>query len=79
MVDSAMSFTGVVQNLSLIVDTAKNLSLVGSSGIDVQIDETSVAKQKFNKGLLVKERWLFDGVCPEQGRGFVCTIPVYIC
>ena len=30
MVDSAMSFTGVVHNLSLKVDAVKNLSLIGA-------------------------------------------------
>ncbi len=38
MIDSAMSFTGVVQNLSLTVDAVKNLSLVGSQGIDVNLE-----------------------------------------
>ena len=38
MVDSAMSYTGVVQNLSLTVDAIKNLSLVGSQGIDVNLE-----------------------------------------
>ena len=37
MIDSAMSFTGVVQNLSITVDAIKNLSLVGSQGIDVNL------------------------------------------
>ncbi|HAL04500.1 MAG TPA: hypothetical protein DCP58_05265, partial [Verrucomicrobiales bacterium] len=37
MVDSAMSFTGVVHNLSLTVDAVKNLSLIGSRGIDVNL------------------------------------------
>ena len=48
---------------------------IGGLGIKIQIDETLVAKQKFNKGRLVKERWLFGGVCPEQGRGFVQFVP----
>ena len=38
MIDSAMSFTGVVQNLSITVDAIKNLSLVGSQGIDVTLE-----------------------------------------
>jgi len=38
MVDSAMSFTGVVHNLSLTVDAVKNLSLIGSQGIDVHLE-----------------------------------------
>lgn len=38
MVDSAMSFTGVVQHLSLMVDSIKNLSLIGSRGIDVHLE-----------------------------------------
>ena len=38
MVDSAMSFTGVVHNLSLTVDAVKNLSLIGSRGIDVHLE-----------------------------------------
>ena len=38
MIDSAMSFTGVVQNLSVTVDAIKDLSLIGSQGIDVNLE-----------------------------------------
>ena len=48
---------------------------IGGLGIKIQIDKTLVAKQKFNKGRLVKERWLFGGVCPEQRCGFVQFVP----
>ena len=48
---------------------------IGGLGIEVQIDETLVAKRKYNKGRIVKERWLFGGVCPEQRRGFVQFVP----
>ena len=38
MVDSALSFTGLVQHLSVTVDAIPNLSLAGDRGIDVHLD-----------------------------------------
>ena len=48
---------------------------IGGLGIEVQINETLVAKRKYNKGRHVEQRWLFGGVCPEQRRGFVQFVP----
>ena len=48
---------------------------IGGEGIEVQIDESLVAKRKYNKGRMVEQRWLFGGVCPEQKRGFVQFVP----
>ena len=38
MVDSALSFTGIVQSVSVRVDAIKNLSMIGDRGIDVHLD-----------------------------------------
>ena len=48
---------------------------IGGVGIQVQIDETLIAKRKYNRGRHVEQRWLVGGVCPEQGRGFVQSVP----
>ena len=38
MVDSALTFTGLVEHLNVKVDAIKNLSLIGNRGIDVHLD-----------------------------------------
>ena len=38
MVDSALTFTGLVEHLNLKVDAIKNLSMIGNRGIDVHLD-----------------------------------------
>jgi len=38
MVDSALSFTGLVEHLNVHVDAIPNLSLIGNRGIDVHLD-----------------------------------------
>ena len=38
MVDSALSFTGLVEHLNVTVDAIPNLSLIGNRGIDVHLD-----------------------------------------
>ena len=38
MVDSALSFTGLVERLNVTVDAIPNLSLIGNRGIDVHLD-----------------------------------------
>ena len=48
---------------------------IGGEGVEVQIDETLVAKRKYNKGRMVEQRWLVGGVCPVQRRGFVQFVP----
>ena len=38
MVDSALTFTGLVEHLNLKVDAIKNLSMIGNRGIDVHLE-----------------------------------------
>ncbi|MDP7048738.1 MAG: S8 family serine peptidase, partial [Verrucomicrobiota bacterium] len=38
MVDSALTFTGLVEHLNVKVDAIKNLSMIGNRGIDVHLD-----------------------------------------
>ena len=53
----------------------RNPRQIGGEGIEVQIDESLVAKRKYNKGRHVEQRWILGGVCPIQKRGFVQFVP----
>jgi transposase-like protein len=53
----------------------KNHVQIGGPGVQVEIDESVVAKRKYNRGHLVKERWVFDGYCPTSGKGFLELVP----
>jgi transposase-like protein len=45
------------------------------TGRIVEIDETVIAKRKYNRGRLVKERWLFGGIDRESGMVFMVIVP----
>ncbi len=53
----------------------RNQVQIGGPGVVVQIDESVIARRKYNRGHAVKERWVFDGVCPTSGRGFLELVP----
>ena len=44
-------------------------------GLEVEIDESIVAKQKYNLGHLVKEKWVFRGYCSASGEVFLQMVP----
>ena len=44
-------------------------------GLEVEIDESVVAKQKYNLGHLVKEKWVFRGYCSASGEVFLQMVP----
>jgi len=50
---------------------------IGGPGLTVQIDESQVAKRKYHRGRYVpgSERWVFGGVCPQTGEGFLELVP----
>lgn len=48
---------------------------VGGPGHTVEIDETLVAKRKYNRGHLVKEQWVFGGYDVEDKVGFLVAVP----
>ena len=43
----------------------------GGRRLIVQIDESVVARRKYNRGRWVPQRWIFGGYAPETGEGFV--------
>ena len=47
---------------------------IGGPGIVVEIDESVVAKRKYNRGHLVPERWVFGGYCPTSAEGFIVMV-----
>ncbi|RUS91354.1 hypothetical protein EGW08_000871 [Elysia chlorotica] len=48
---------------------------IGGVGQVVKIDESLVAKHKYNRGHNVDQRWVFGGICPATGEGFLQLIP----
>ena len=48
---------------------------IGGNGAIVQIDESLMAKRKNNVGHVVQQRWVFGGVCPATGQGFLGLVP----
>lgn len=48
---------------------------IGGEGLTVQIDESVISKRKYNRGRLLKERWIFGGTCTETGERFCVSVP----
>jgi hypothetical protein len=49
--------------------------MIGGPGVKVEIDESVIARRKYHRGHMVKERWVFEGYCPTSGRGFLELVP----
>ena len=47
---------------------------IGGPGKTVEIDETLMCKRKNNRGRILKEIWIFGGICREDRRAFVHVV-----
>ena len=44
---------------------------IGGVGFTVEIDETVLARRKYNRGRCVREQWLVGGICREDKGVFL--------
>ena len=44
---------------------------IGGPGVVVEVDESIIARRKFRVGDSVEEGWVFGGICPNTGEGFL--------
>ena len=52
-----------------------NPYMIGGPGSIVEIDESVIAKRKFNRGRRVPQRWIFGGIDRTTKRGFLELVP----
>jgi hypothetical protein len=45
--------------------------IIGGVNCIIEIDESVVSKRKYHVGRHVPERWVFGGVDPSTGKGFL--------
>jgi len=48
---------------------------VGGPGTHVEIDESMFVRRKGNVGRLVREQWVFGGICRETRQCFLVAVP----
>ena len=48
---------------------------IGGPGMEVEIDESVVARRKYHRGRLISERWVFGGVDRNTNKSFLELIP----
>ena len=48
---------------------------IGDVGKVVEIDESVMAKRKYNRGRVLKEVWIFGGICREDKQLFLIIVP----
>ena len=53
----------------------KHQCQIGGEGLNVEIDETVIAKRKYNVGRIPSEVWVFGGICRETGERFAFQVP----
>lgn len=53
----------------------RNHIQIGGEGVTVELDESVVARRKYNHGRLIKEKWVFDRYAPTSGGVFLELVP----
>jgi len=53
----------------------RNHIQIGGEGVTVELDESVVARRKYNRGWLIKEKWVFDRYAPTSGGVFLELVP----
>ena len=48
---------------------------IGGDGLTVEIDESMFVRRKGNVGRVVKEQWVFGGICRDTKQCFLCVVP----
>lgn len=52
----------------------KNPMMIGGENKTVEIDETLYSKRKYNRGRMLKEQWVFGGICRETKEVFLYAV-----
>lgn len=53
----------------------QNPIMIGDPNVIVELDQSLMAKRKYNMGHPVPERWVFGGICPATQEGFILFVP----
>ena len=53
----------------------QNPIMIGGPNVIVEVDESVIARRKYQRGHLVPERWVFGGICPDTQEGFLIFVP----
>jgi len=49
---------------------------IGGKGTHVEIDESMFVRRKSNVGRLVREQWVFGGICRETKECFIVSVQI---
>jgi transposase-like protein/ssDNA-binding Zn-finger/Zn-ribbon topoisomerase 1 len=73
--DVALDWAKYCRSVALAFFQDRDLEKIGGEGLIVELDETVVAKRKYNRGRLIKETWVFGGILRSQDS-FKCFMQV---